>query len=70
MQRQTIWGAETLYDNDNGGEGFEIKIDHSEVRDIKIDIQGIKISKNDFLTSLDCEDINFSTFLIWISSSL
>ena len=55
-------------DDDNDDEVVETKISNDEVCDVKVDVRGIKILKNDCSTFLDYKDINFSTFVIlsWI----
>ena len=53
------------FSNDvNDGEVVEIKISDDEVCDVTVDVQGIKILKNNCSTSLDCKDIYFSAFVI------
>ena len=51
-------------------EGVETKNDNCETREKIIDEWGVRISKNDFAISLDCEDIYFSTFVTWTPTSI
>ena len=70
MSQDNLSGAETVPNNIIDGEDVDIKIDDYEICEKIIDGWRIRISKKDCTSSLDCEDVDFSTSVIWTSSSI
>jgi len=62
-------GIETVPDDESDGDDVEIKIDGCEICEKSIDGWGEGPSKDDWTTFLDRKDIDFSTSIIWNSSS-